>query len=69
MSKRKTTVEIYYNKRNHNKYIEVHNDGYSHNTVCQYIYSNGVKNLLGDRKFHRWKKKDLQELLKDYNKI
>lgn len=29
----KTVIKIYRNKRNGNKYIEVHNDGHYHNTV------------------------------------
>lgn len=32
-----TTITIYRNKRNENKYIEVHNDGYYHNSVKQYM--------------------------------
>lgn len=68
--KRKTTIKLYSNKRNSNKYIEVHNDGYSHNTIRQFMkWNNGVRNLLGDRKLHRWKKQNLTELLKDYEEI
>lgn len=29
-------------------------------------WGNGVKNLLGDKKLHRFKKGNLEELLKDY---
>lgn len=66
----KTTIKLYSNKRNPNKYIEVHNDGHSHNTVRQYMkWNNGVKNLLGDRKLHRWRKKNLEELLSDYKEV
>lgn len=32
-----TTIKIYCNKRNHNKYIEVRNDGHYHNSVRQYM--------------------------------
>lgn len=65
-----TTIKVYRNKRNRNKYIEVHNDGHYHNTVKQFMkWDNGVKNLLGDRRLHRWRRKNLNELLKDYNEI
>ena len=33
-----TTVQIYRNRRNPNKYLEIHNDGYYHNSVRQYMY-------------------------------
>jgi hypothetical protein len=36
----KTVVKVYRNKRNNNKYIEVHNDGHYHNSVRQYIEHN-----------------------------
>lgn len=49
-----TTITIYRNKRNKNKYIEVHNDGYYHNSVKQYM---------------QWKKANLMELLEDYELI
>lgn len=62
-----TTVTIYQNKRNSNKYIEVHNDGHYHNSVRQYLeWSNGVRNYTGDRLLHRWRKENLNELLEDY---
>lgn len=32
-----TTIKIYRNKRNSNKYIEVHNDGYYHNSIRQFM--------------------------------
>lgn len=66
-----TTTKVYRNKRNNNKYLEVHNDGYYHNTVKQYMYwkDNGVKNLMGDGNFHRWKIKNLKELLTDYEEV
>ena len=64
------TIKVYRNKKNKNKYIEVHNDGHYHNTVKQFMkWDNGVKNLLGDRLLHRWRRKNLNELLKDYNEI
>ena len=28
-----TTIKVYRNKRNPNKYIEVHNDGHYHNCI------------------------------------
>lgn len=62
-----TTIKIYKNKRNPNKKIEIHNDGHYHNSVRQFMsWNNGVKNLLGDRCLHRWRKKNLNELLEDY---
>ena len=64
-------VKIYQNKQNPNKFIEVHNDGHYHNSVRQFMYwqGAGVKNLLGDRKLHRWKSRNLKELLCDYKII
>ena len=32
-----TTVKIYQNKKNKNKYLEVHNDGYYHNSLKQFM--------------------------------
>ena len=61
-----TTIRVYRNKANHNKYIEVRNDGYYHNTVRQYMQWGEVKNLLGDRCLHRWRKGNLDTLLEDY---
>lgn len=62
-----TTITIYQNKWNTNKYIEVHNDGHYHNSIRQYMkWSNGVKNFTGDSLLHRCKKKNLKELLEDY---
>jgi len=62
-------IRIYQNKRNKNKFLEIHNDGHYHNSVRQFMYwkENGVKNMLGDKKLHRWRKKNLQELLEDCN--
>ena len=76
----KTVIKIYRNKRNGNKYIEVHNDGHYHNTVKQYMYwernfftgeplPKPVKNLTGDGCLHRWRKGNLKELLEDYEEI
>lgn len=63
----KTTIQLFRNKRNKNKYIEVHNDSHYHNAARQFMsWDNGVKNLLGDKKLHRIRKKFLEELLKDY---
>mgnify|MGYP001132741286 CR=1 FL=1 len=62
-----TTITIYQNRRNEHKYLEVHNDGYYHNSVKQYmLWQNGVKNFTGDRRLHRWRKQNLIELLEDY---
>lgn len=39
-------------------------------SIKQYMaWSNGVKNLLGDKCLHRWKARDLQELLADYEEV
>lgn len=67
---KKTRITVYRNKRNQNKYIEVHNDGYYHNSVKQYMsWDNGVKNLTGDRKLHRWRVENLKDLLEDYEVV
>ena len=67
----KTTIKTYVNKRNGNKFIEVHYDGYGHRTVKQYMYwkEYNVKNLVGDGCLHRWSKKNLNELLEDYMEV
>lgn len=75
-----TTIQIFRNKKNPNKYIEVHNDGYHHNSLKQYMYwdkniitgeelQNPVKNLTGDGNLHRCRKANLNQLLEDYEKI
>ncbi len=65
-----TITTIYQNKRNENKFIEIHNDGHYHNSVRQFLqWSNGVKNFTGDRFLHRWRKADLNELLTDYTLV
>ena len=71
-------VKIYQNKRNRQKYIEVHNDGHYHNSVRQYIEYNQkvagrkvgiVRNYTGDGCLHRWRKGNLKELLDDYEDV
>ena len=74
-----TTITIYRNKRNENKYIEVHNDGYYHNSVKQFMQwqkdhfvnqlAKPIRNEMGDQVLHRWKKANLMELLEDYELI
>lgn len=75
-----TTIQTYRNKSNSNKYIEVHNDGYYHNSLKQYMQwerniitgeplVNPVKNITGDRRLHRLRKAHLTELLKDYEPV
>lgn len=73
-----TTVKIYRNKRNENKYIEVHNDGHYHNSVRQYmewkyvrrgIVNSITRNYNGDCCLHRWRKEKLDELLEDYEEV
>ena len=71
-------ITVYRNKRNENKYLEVHNDGHYHNTVRQYMYwkyiKKGVlisetKNFTGDGILHRWRIGNLRELLADYEEV
>lgn len=64
-------VKIYSNKRNGNKYLEVHNDGHRHNAVRQFMnWKNvGVTNYLGDGNLHRWRKNNLIDLLEDYELV
>lgn len=75
-----TTVMIYRNKRNPNKYVKIHNDGYYHNSLKQYMYwkrniitgellENPIKNMMGDGTLHRCNKAVLNELLKDYDLV
>ena len=68
-------IIIYRNKQNPNKYLGVHNDGYSHNAIRQFMLwrykKRGVlfsetKNLTGDGRLHRWRVGNLKELLEDY---
>lgn len=73
-----TTIKIYRNKRNENKFIEVHNDGHYHNSVRQYIewkyrhkgvLNSVTRNYNGDCRLHRWRKENLMELLEDYEEV
>lgn len=73
-----TTTKIYRNKRNENKFLEVHNDGYYHNTVRQYmewkhrkkgVVLSVVKNFTGDGVLRRWRIGNLNELLADYEEV
>ena len=75
-----TTITIYRNKRNRNKYLEVRNDGHYHNTVRQYIMwetkskkgkllTSQIKNYTGDGYLHRWKICHLKMLLEDYVEV
>lgn len=75
-----TTIRIYRNKRNPNKYIEIHNDGHYHNSLKQYMYWDNnvfrckslqkpVKNFLGDKRLHRWRIRKLKVLLEDYDLV
>ena len=71
-------IKTYQNKRNANKYLEVHNDGHYHNSVRQYMQHNQkvagrrvgiVRNYAGDGNLHRWRKGNLNELLEDYREV
>lgn len=73
-----TTVKYYRNKRNKNKYIEVHNDGHYHNTVRQFMLwsyrkwntvQSFTKNFTGDGHLRRWRRFHLNELLEDYEPV
>lgn len=74
-----TTIKTYRNKRNPNKYLEVHNDGHYHNSLKQYMFwsknpdgavlSDPIKNVTGDRKLHRWRMENLNVLLEDYELV
>lgn len=77
-NKGKTIIRLYRNKRNTNKYLEVHNDGHYHNSVRQFMYwehrKRGVllsvtKNFTGDGVLHRWSKGNLEKLLEDYMEV
>lgn len=84
--KRKTSVTHYSNKRNPNKRLEVHDDGYGHRSMKQYVqWDEGeefdfgkdgkftmektVRNDLGDRRLHRWRKPKYDEIMQDYDKM
>ena len=71
-------VKTYQNKRNANKYLEVHNDGHYHNSVRQYLQHDQkvvgrrvgiIRNYTGDGRLHRWRKVNLKELLEDYVEV
>lgn len=65
-----TTISIFRNKYNRNKYIEVHNDGHYHSSVRQFMqYDTGTKNHMGDKCLHRFKRNNLKELLEDYEEV
>lgn len=70
VSTMKTTTTYYKNKRNNNKIIEVHNDQDGHYGVRQLMIFNSRMsrgfNFIGDGVLHRWRKKNLTELLDDY---
>lgn len=61
-------IEIWRHKTNARKHLEIHKDGYYHYSVKQFILTDdGDRSYTGDRCLHRWRKKDLCELLKDYH--
>lgn len=70
----KTTVSTYRNKRNGNKYVEKHEDGYGHRSLKQYMKwdrddGEVIKNPTGDGNLHRWHKDNADELLEDYEEV
>lgn len=65
-----TTIRTYRNKRNRYKYIEVHSDGHYHNAVVQFMESdNGVKNYMPYKRLCRLRKRNLKDLLEDYEEV
>ena len=68
-----TTIKVYRNRRNHNKFIEVHNDGHYHNTVRQFMHwklkDREVKNFTGAKHLYRWRITNLRALLEDYEEV
>lgn len=67
----KTQIKLYRNKRNGNKFIEVHNDGHRHNSVRQFIRTANLHKpqYTGDGNLHRWGINSLRELLEDYMEV
>lgn len=67
----KTEVDTYRNKRNPNKYVEVHRDGYGHRSAKQYMHwdETDLTNPTGDGNLHRWSKGNMDELLDDYEPV
>lgn len=63
----------YMNKENANKYLEVHDDGYGHSSVKQYMEwdtpRGHVKNLTGTGRLNRMSKEQLDTLLEDYEGV
>ena len=63
-------TNIYQNKRNPNKYIEVRHYNCGHYVAHQYMFweKTGIKNILGSRsgRFFRFKKATLNSILEDY---
>lgn len=66
-----TEVKTYRNKKNPNKYVEVHEDGHGHRSAKQYMKwkEAGVKNPTGDGNLHRWRKGNMDDLLEDYEEV
>lgn len=66
-----TEVKTYRNKKNPNKFVEVHEDGYGHRSAKQYMHwdETDVTNPTGDGNLHRWRKDNMNELLDDYEEI
>lgn len=64
-------IKIYRNKRNPHKYIESHYYKCGHVSARQFMHWNStdVTNILGDRCFHRYKKRDLESILEDYTPV
>lgn len=67
----KTRIRKFRNRRNPNKFLEVHEDGYGHRSARQYMEweETGVKNPTGDGSLHRWRKDNMDELFDDYEEI
>lgn len=62
------SITVYRNKRNTNKFLEVHSYFDGHQSVRQYLYGfNYHKNYTGDGCLHRIRKPNLVELISDYD--
>lgn len=60
-----TTIQVYRNRRNSNKYIEVHNDGHYHNSLKQYIDEEASDEHLDIAKASQKELKQIQVVLKE----
>lgn len=64
-----TTTKFYINNSNMNKFLEVRNDGHSHNKVLQFVQVGDVRTDMANGKFQKIKVAELRELLADYTEV